>query len=245
MIAWIAGSTGYTGSHLVEQLATQGHTVHAHVRPDSRTGEETLKRWESLGVHVERVAWEPDAQRAALERIQPDAIFSLLGITKAGAQREAEASGKSTPTYTSVDLALTVMLLDATVATVPQARFIYLSSLGVRPRSNNAYLEARWQAEEAIRERAAAWTIVRPSFITGPDRAEARPLERIGATLFDGLAKGLTSVGFSRLEKEYGSVTGAMLARNLMRLAEDASAVNQVVEAADLDRSPAPPPLRS
>jgi hypothetical protein len=60
---------------------------------------------------------------------------------------------------------------------------------------------------------------VRPSFITGPDRGEVRPGERIGALLGDGACAVLRALRARRRAARWASITGAALAQILVTLA--------------------------
>ena len=47
-------------------------------------------------------------------------------------------------------------------------RFVQMSALGAQPNPTYPYLNAKWAAEQAVRESGLDWTIVRPSVIFGP-----------------------------------------------------------------------------
>lgn len=47
-------------------------------------------------------------------------------------------------------------------------RFIQMSALGAQHDPQFAYFEAKWQAEQAVRQSSLDWTIFRPSIIFGP-----------------------------------------------------------------------------
>lgn len=236
MRAWIAGATGYTGSNLVRHLAAAGAEVHAHVRPESRSRPELQEEWLRAGVTTHRLPWDHEALAAALVAIEPTVVFSLLGITKKGAKQEAAASGGQAPTYQSVDLGLTLMLLEAAKASVPEARFVFLSSLGTRPSQLNAYLNTRWQAEQAIKASGVPFTIVRPSIISGPDRREARTMERFGAFIVDTGAGVLGGLGMTKTSDRIRSISGEALAKNLADLGSSPAAEGRIIEADELLR---------
>ena len=109
-------------------------------------------------------------------------------------------------------------------------RFVYLSSMGVKEGTSNAYLAARARIEKELREGALPWTSVRPSFIVG-DRDEARAGEAIGSTVADGLLGALGALGARRLRDRYRSITGPELARALVSVGLDPAREDQVVEA--------------
>lgn len=238
-IAWVAGATGYTGRAVVARLAAQGAEVHAHVRPDSSG----LVRWQgefaAQGAAVEVVAWEPSAIAEALRRVAPTQVYALLGTTVARA-RAAVKAGVAPADYQQVDVGLTLMLLNACRTLPRPPRFVYLSSTGVHPQVRGAYMQARARVEDELRKSGVPYTIARPSFITGPDRDEARPLERAGAAVSDAALSVLGLLGARRLAARYRSTTNVALAAALVRAAGDPAAENRVLEADEL-RVDAPP----
>ena len=228
--SFVAGATGYVGKEVVAALAARQADVVAHVRPDSPRLDEWRQRFETLGAQVDDTAWTAEAMTDRLTTLRPAAVFALLGTTK-----------KRGDSYESVDRDLTLLLHAAALACrppeSPRPRFVYLSAVGAdRPRG--AYMRVRAEVEATLRKHQVdlPFTIVRPSFITGPDREEDRPGERLGAALVDG-AVGLAGlVGARRLRERLRSITGADLARTLVTAAFDPAWANQVVEGADLRR---------
>lgn len=228
---FIAGATGYTGREVVRLARERGVHVVAHIRPDSSSRARWTEAFEGMGATVDTTAWEPEAMAEALAACQPSHVFALLGTTKARARREA-AEGAVEPSYETVDFGLTAMLLDAARGCEPQPRFVYLSSMGVtEARPSNAYLDVRWRIEKQLREGALPFTVVRPSFITGPDRDEPRLFERVGATVADGALAVAGWLGGRRLQAKYASISNTDLAAALVRLALDPAADGAVVEA--------------
>lgn len=223
---FIAGATGYTGRHVVAACTARGLTTVAHVRPDSSALPEWRARFEARGATVDVSAWTSEGIGAAFDRHRPDLVFSLLGTT---AKRARRGDGS----YEEVDFGLTMMLLDASAAGTPPPLFVYLSAAGADGMALNAYMKVRARVERAIHDRGVPHLIARPSFITGSDREEDRPAERIGALLLDGLLGTLSAVGIDGPARRWGSMTGAELGEALVRLAVD-EARRGVVEAAEL-----------
>lgn len=217
---FVAGATGYTGQEVVCHLLAAGVETVAHVRPDSPRLEEWRPRFGALGAAVDATPWREDAMAATLARLSPTAVFALLGTTQARARR---AGKRATRAYEEVDHGLTALLLRATRAAAPDARFIYLSALGAAsPRG--AYMEARARAERDVRESGLAYIIARPSFITGPDREESRPMERSAAAALDAALWLAGRLGLREIRERYRSTDAATLAHTLVRLALDPSA---------------------
>jgi len=233
MKAFVAGATGYTGRAVVEALRDRGVEVVAHARPGSPRLAELAPGFEALGAEVDTTPWQAEALAERLGAVRPELVFGLLGITRAGARREARDKG-ARPSYESVDHGLTVMLLDACVAAGLAPRFVYLSSLGVGPRARGAYLRSRWKTEEHVRASGVPFTIVRPSFITGADRDEPRPGERVAATVAGGALAVLGALGARRLKRRFAPRTGAELARAMVGAALAEDTAGRVLEADEL-----------
>ncbi len=225
--AFVAGATGYTGREVVRALRARGVETAAHVRPDSASLAAWRERFAGQGASLDTTPWEPAAMAETLRRLRPDLVFALLGTTRARG-RVAAARG-AVDTYESVDYGLTRLLLDAAVAAGHGPRFVYLSSVGVGPGSRNPYLAVRARLEADLRASGLPFTIARPSFITGPDRDEDRPMERLGAGAVDAVASALGALGLRSVER-WRSTTPGTLAGALVRLALDPAAAGRVVE---------------
>lgn len=228
--AFVAGATGLTGRTVVSELRKQGVPTIAHVRPDSRELASWRARFEELRAEVDTTPWEEGALTAALLERAPSVVFALLGTTKKRA-RAAAAAGRdpAAESYERVDYGLTAMLRRACEGSGHGPRFVYLSAVGVSDRSGNPYYTARARIERELREGALPYTVVRPSFITGP-REDTRPAESAGAVVTDALVGVAGVFGARRLRDRYRSIQVEDLARALVRLALDPSADNRVVE---------------
>jgi nucleoside-diphosphate-sugar epimerase len=234
--AFVAGATGFTGRAVVRVLRAAGIPTWAHVRPNSARAEGMIPAFEAEGAQVVRTEWNAEALNTELAAIRPTLVFSLLGITQAGAKREQKRTGQL-PDYDTVDYGMTRLLIDATRAQAPQARFLYLSSIGVsEARPSNAYMLARWKCETDLRASGLSWTIARPSFLTGPERDESRPMESIGAALTSGLGRALALVGATSLERNYSPIDNQQLAKVLVQSTLDPAWANRVLEARDMPR---------
>jgi uncharacterized protein YbjT (DUF2867 family) len=214
-IAFVAGATGYTGQEVVRELCGKGIRCVAHVRLDSPRLAEWQRRFRELGAEPDATPWDESAMEARLRELSPTHVFALLGTTRARGKRAAQ-DGQS-ETYDSVDYGLTALLVRATTRAAPDARFVYLSSASVSDATSNAYLHARWRVEQELAKSGLGFVVARPSFITGDDREESRPLERVAAGAVDA-ALGIASVlGAKRFAARYGSTDAQTLARALVR----------------------------
>jgi nucleoside-diphosphate-sugar epimerase len=227
--AFVAGATGYTGRALVDELRSRGIRTVAHVRPDSPRRQEWRTHFENAGAAVDLTPWDEDALADALARVRPDAVFALLGTTRARMRRSA---GRDS--YESVDYGLTALLLRAARRSAPEARFIYLSSAGVGPSARGEYLRVRWRLEQELRASGVAWTIVRPAVLTGDDREESRPLERVAGAVMDGVLRVAGTLGARTLRERYASMDARTLARGLAYYGFEDSGAGRVLGAADI-----------
>lgn len=236
-VAFIAGATGYTGSNLVPILTERGWEVHAHIRPDSSRRSAWTERFEAQGAHVDTTPWDPASMRARLAEIEPTVVFSLLGTTKKRAK--IGESGAIEDTYEAVDYGLTSLLLRATIDSAPRARFVYLSAWGVRPNTQNAYMQVRARIEQELQHSALDYVVIRPAVIGG-DREDKRPLERFGGGLARGVSKLVNAVGAKRAAADMRTRSGKELATNCADAAEYAPSRHDLT-GFDLDQLAARP----
>ncbi|MFN8652749.1 MAG: NAD(P)H-binding protein [Gemmatimonadales bacterium] len=230
--AFVAGATGYTGRAVVAALQRAGVPCVAHVRPDSPLLAEWQARFAALGATVDTTPWKSEAMEATLQRLRPALVFALLGTTR-GRGRRARAAHGRVENYATVDVGLTLMTYDAARRAGSTPRFVYLSSIGVRPDTRNQYLAARALVERSIMDGPLPYVIARPSFISGPDRDEFRLGERLGAVVSDALLAVAGLFGAKRLAARYRSTTPAILGEALVRAALEPEG-NRVLESEEL-----------
>jgi uncharacterized protein YbjT (DUF2867 family) len=232
MKALVFGATGYTGQHVVAALALRGYSVVAHLRPESSAGTSESK-FASLGVSWVRASWDAPSLGRLISTAQPELVFGLIGTTR---KRAAQEGLVAEDIYERVDRALTSLAIDAVRAEAPSARFVYLSSVGVTPESSNPYLRARARVEAQLQASGLKFTIARPSFITGPDRPESRPLERWAAKLSDGALGVAATLGARGFRDKFGAMTGAELGAALVEAATRAACEGAILGVSDLKR---------
>jgi hypothetical protein len=237
----IIGATGYTGQAVVRLLRENDiHTV-AHIRPDSPRREEITETLSSLGVVVDTSSWSEAALSKMLLRHKPTHIFSLLGTTKSRAKSAAQKGGSAT--YQDIDRDLSLLLLKSieeanTQRSEPQIqpKYTFLSSMGVTQKTKNPYLRARADVERQVKASAIPWIIVQPSFISGADRSDFRPLERFGFVVCDGLLSSMKLLGIKKPHQLYGTLNADQLAQGLIGSALDESIVNQTLNIFEIRR---------
>jgi uncharacterized protein YbjT (DUF2867 family) len=232
MRAFVAGATGYTGREVVRELRAHGVPAVAHVRPENPRLAEWEARFQAHYAVMDTTPWELYALRETLLRWQPTHVFALLGTTRARL-RAAHRAGHA-DSYQTIDYGLSAQLLQALLLTGFQAKFSYLSSIGVSERAKPDYLAVRWRMESELRASGVPYVIARPAFITGDDREDFRFGERALARLSDGFFGVAAAVGVGALRDRFGSMTGAQLARALVKAALDQRYTNVVLEAAQL-----------
>ena len=230
-IAFVAGATGYTGRAVVAACCRRAWRTIAHARPDSPA----LGRWravfEGSGAEVDTTSWELPAMTAAFASLQPTLVFALVGTTRQRARGEGVGADAA---YRRVDYGLTSLLIDAAMVSGVRPRFVYLSSLGAGSPGRNAYLRARADVEAKLRASDLPWTIARPSFITGPDREEARPLERTMAGIGNAALRLAGALGGRPLRERFRSIDAPALAAALTAAADDPLLAGAVLESAEL-----------
>jgi nucleoside-diphosphate-sugar epimerase len=231
--AFVTGATGYTGREVVRALVRKRVTTVAHVRPDASRLAEVRASLEADGAVVDETRWERSAFTETIARVKPDFVFALLGTTRKR-EREASRAGAAPADYEAVDYGLTSLLLHAILDAKVTPRFVYLSALGVE--GPGAYFAARQKVEAELVPSGLPYVIARPSFITGPDRTEERPGERIAARVADGALSVLGALGAGRLRDRYSSMTAAELGGALVELALNARDRAVIAETDELRR---------
>lgn len=145
---FVTGGTGFVGGYLVEELGDR--PLRLLVR-DARHGG-PLRR-----PNVEIVEGDvtiPDTLRGAMDGCE--AVIHLVAVI--AEDRDA--------TFDRVIRQGTVNVVDE-ARRAGVSRILFMSALGTRNDPRFGYFEAKWQAEQAIRQSGIPWTIFRPSVIFG------------------------------------------------------------------------------
>ncbi|MFC7325208.1 complex I NDUFA9 subunit family protein [Halorubrum rutilum] len=146
----VAGGTGFIGSYLCRALADGGHDVTAL----SRSGGETP---DGVDVATGDVT-DYDSIAGAVEG--QDAVVNLVALSPL-----FEPKGGNVM-HDRIHRGGTANLVDAAEAADVEG-FLQLSALGADPDGDTAYIRAKGQAEEIVRESGLDWTIFRPSVVFG------------------------------------------------------------------------------
>lgn len=218
MTAFVLGATGFVGREVVRQLCVRGGKPIAHVRPDSTKLADWQRTFGELGAVVDTAAWNSRALADALRAHRATVLYNCIGTTRSKARAD-QVTGNI---YQRVDLGLTRIAVEAARTYAQEGgalRLVYLSSVGADPKARSAYLEARGQAEQVVRESGLPWVIARPSLIVG-DRDENRIGERVGAGIGDSLLAVAGVLGGKKLRARFRSTSPDILASALIRLGE-------------------------
>lgn len=146
MKLFIAGGTGFVGSHLLKALSEKGFTGRCLVRNPEK--------------HPPCPGFE--IIEGSLEKIPPGALSGmdmavhLVGII-------AERSGA---TFRSIHIKGTENLVNESLRAGVR-NFFYQSALGASINSKSAYMKTKALAEEIVRDSGMTFTIFRPSLILG------------------------------------------------------------------------------
>ena len=154
----VAGGTGFVGGGIVRELARRDKPVAVLSRNPARHKD----RFPGLNVELRAGdVTDPGSLKAALAGI--DTLISSQQFPNS----PIENPGKGY-TFEKIDAEGTENL----VQSAKQAgvkRFVYLSGVGAAPDAERHWFRAKWRAETAVRESGMTYTIIRPSWVFGPE----------------------------------------------------------------------------
>lgn len=154
MRVFILGATGFIGSHIVQRLLDDGHSVVGVARDE--------KAFAKFGGRVSAVKGDitnPMTWRGHM--LHCDASINLVGLI-----RERKSKGL---TYERVVVQGTKNWIRE-CEEAGAKRAVYVSAIGADPKGTG-YQRSKWAAEQATRNADLEWTIVRPSFVSGEEGA--------------------------------------------------------------------------
>lgn len=224
--ALVVGATGYVGRAVAGELWRRKIAAIAHVRFDSPVLEKWRATWAALGIECSSIPWSRDEFTKLLRERSVTHVFLCLGTTFRRGKRKSTSSVPET--YAAVDVGLTALVIEACVESGVRPRVLLLSAARARAASRNPYLGARGRIEDVLRASGLEFTIAQPSYITGPDRDEFRPLERIGAWFADWFLLWGAVLGMQILRERYRSIDAKELAKALVTHALDPLGANKV-----------------
>ena len=160
MRIFIAGGTGFVGSHLVAALREKGHELRLLVHARGSAVASGCDQVEGDVTSLESFA-------SALDGC--DAVINLVGIIR-------EFPGRGI-TFERLHVQATANMLAAS-RQAGIRRYLQMSALGTRPNAVSRYHMTKFRAEELVRASELDTTILRPSLIYGPKDAFISMLAR-------------------------------------------------------------------
>ncbi len=153
----VAGGTGFVGGAIVRELVRRGKKVVVLTRNTQRS----LTRFPGLDVEYR----EGDVTDPATLPTVMQGVEAVVGAQQFP-NSPIENPGKGY-TFENVDALGTENLVAAAKQAGVQ-RYVYLSGAGAAPEGRH-WFRAKWRAETAVRESGMTWTILRPSWVYGPE----------------------------------------------------------------------------
>ena len=212
----VTGGTGFVGHHLIEALHHRGHQLTALVRSERRAVPLV-----KLGLRLV-LGDLHDASALAAATKEQDIVFHVAGLIAARHEVDFDRANREG----------TVNLL-AAVRAAAVGRFVLVSSLAAAgpsrpgqplrgseaPHPVTAYGRSKLAAEDAVRNTALDWTIVRPPIVYGPRDREVLKLFKVARL-------GIAPV-FGSPQQELSAVYGPDLAEALVVVAETRQTIGQ------------------
>jgi uncharacterized protein YbjT (DUF2867 family) len=174
LVACVLGATGLVGKKLVQRLLADRRYREVHVFQRRSTGTEGAGRQaiEHVVNFDDPGTWHPE--------LRGDVLFSALGTTRAVAGSQ-EAQHRVDHDY-QVEAA-------RSAAENGIEALVLVSAMGANPRARAFYSRLKGEVEEAVTALPFRTVhILRPGVLDG-ERAESRPMERLGILLARGLAR--------------------------------------------------------
>ena len=154
----VAGATGFLGASFVRELVARELRVVALGRDTSRL----RRRFGDLSVEARSGdVTRPESLRDAFQGVET----VVQCVQFSGFPVEDHSRGL---TFMEVDAQGTRNLVDAARAAGAQ-RLVYLSGVGADPSSDRTWYRAKALAEQCVRDSGLGYTIIRPSWVYGPE----------------------------------------------------------------------------
>lgn len=209
----VAGGTGFVGAGIVRELRRRGQPVAVLTRDTSRA----QARFPELQLQFrEGDVRDPNTLEEALRGAE-----TVIGCQQfPNSPIENPSRGY---TFEEVDARGTENLVEAAKAAGVR-RYVYLSGTGAAPDAKYHWFRAKWRAETAVRDSGINYTILRPSWIYGP---EDKALNRfIGMSRFLPFVPLIGNASKQRLQPVFIDDIGSAVAEALIHPTAD----NQVFE---------------
>jgi NADH dehydrogenase len=153
----VAGGTGLLGSAIVNELLRRGAAVAVLGRDEEKIKRRFGDRVEARRGDVTR----PETLSVAMQGI--DTVINTVQIPTSPIEIPRKGW-----TFENVDYKGTVNLVDAAKASGVQ-RFVYMSAVGASLDGPKHWFRFKGLAEQHLRDSGLDWTIVRPTWVYGPE----------------------------------------------------------------------------
>lgn len=150
----VAGGTGFIGSAIVRALRTRGEAVAVM----SRSADATIQPGVSIRAGD---VLRPETLPAAIAGCET--VINAVQFPNYPTENKSKGF-----TFEEVDQHGTERLVAAAKAAGAR-RFIYISGVGAAPDAAKHWFRAKWAAEAAVKDSGLTYTILRPSWVYGPD----------------------------------------------------------------------------
>ena len=209
----VAGGTGFVGAGIVRELRRRGQPVAVLSRDTSRAQE----RFPGLELQFR----EGDVRDLDTLEEPLRGVETVIGCQQfPNAPIENPSRGY---TFEQVDVQGTENLVVASKAAGVR-RYVYVSGTGAAPDARYHWFRAKWRAETTVRDSGITYTILRPSWVYGP---EDKALNRfLGMSRFLPFVPLIGNAGKQRLQPVFIDDIGRAVAETLIHPTAD----NQVFE---------------
>lgn len=153
----VSGGTGFVGSAIVKELLRRGEQV-------AVLGRDEDKIRKRLGTSVEARAGDV-RDPASLTAAMRDVDIVINAVQFPGSPIENRRKGW---TFEEIDLKGTRHQIDAAKAAGVR-RFVYVSGVGAAKDADQHWFRYKWEAEKYLRDSGLEWSIVRPTWVFGPE----------------------------------------------------------------------------
>jgi NADH dehydrogenase len=208
----VAGGTGFVGGGIVRELARRGKQFAVLTRDAARSAD----RFPGLTIEYrEGDVREPSSLESAITGV--DAVIGTQQFPNSPIENPSKGH-----TFEEVDARGTENLLIAAKAAGAE-RYVYLSAAGAAPEGYH-WFRAKWRAEQAVRNSGLTYTILRPSWVYGP---EDRALNRfLAMSRFQPFVPLIGAVGKQKMQPVFIDDVGRATAECL----DNPAAANQTFE---------------
>lgn len=204
----VVGGTGFVGGGIVRELARRGKPVAVL----SRNPERHRDRFPGLNVECRQGdVTAPGSLKTALADIET--VISSQQFPNSPIENPRKGY-----TFEKVDAEGTENLARA-AKDAGVKRFVYLSGVGAAPDARYHWFRAKWRAETAVRESGMTYTIIRPSWVFGPEDVALNRF--LGLSRFLPFVPLIGNAGKQRLQPVFVDDVARSVAESLEKPAAD------------------------